>query len=502
MIRKFIFQIVIVLSFMISFTSWADNKEMANFYFEKAKELDFTTEGLFLKEQYYKKVIELLPDCAAAYNNLGDVYEKQGRYEEAIDLYKKANQLSPKSPEPCFGLGDIYFSMGKYQEAKEWYTKGLKYAPNDKLTQERMKLLKDMEGSGIIKRETIRKILTPSSSTRQVGKVVSLTFGEVLIPFDFDRYDIREDAKPQLNELGMALRDKLGLTKDIDIEPLDNSYVIEIAGHTDIRGTDEYNLILSQKRANAVVDYLVRNFGLPRDRFEPKGYGKRVLLSTGTTEADHALNRRVEVTLKQKSDKRGTTRSFSYRDSSLQKLNMEIGVFYMKDGSKKVQIIEDEKSRLKSNLDKYFIFFRPLQDCYVYILQEDSTNKVELLYPKYGSDGKVEKSKDYWIPSFGKAYILDDTKGKEKIHIVVTSWSLKSQIEGFSLEEQVCRAIRGLGTRYIKVVKPPTPPEEIIISFEQGAEQQQVLMYQRISSLLEKIEGDGGWVKTINFWHE
>jgi len=71
---------------------------------------------------------------------------------------------------------------------------------------------------------------------------------------------------------------------------------LEIQGHTDDTGTEEYNLDLSQRRAESVRQYFVKS-GVPEDRVVAKGYGKSVPLTDKTTKAARAKNRRVEFKL-------------------------------------------------------------------------------------------------------------------------------------------------------------------------------------------------------------
>ena len=69
---------------------------------------------------------------------------------------------------------------------------------------------------------------------------------------------------------------------------------LEIQGHTDSRGSDDYNLRLSQRRAQAVVDYLVGK-KVSRDRLVARGYGEKRPIATNKTKAGRAMNRRVEM---------------------------------------------------------------------------------------------------------------------------------------------------------------------------------------------------------------
>lgn len=70
---------------------------------------------------------------------------------------------------------------------------------------------------------------------------------------------------------------------------------IEIGGHADWRGSDAYNLDLSEKRAGAVLDYMIGKFPqITRDQYSAKGYGESVPVATNKTAAGMAKNRRVE----------------------------------------------------------------------------------------------------------------------------------------------------------------------------------------------------------------
>jgi OOP family OmpA-OmpF porin len=72
---------------------------------------------------------------------------------------------------------------------------------------------------------------------------------------------------------------------------------IEIAGHTDTDGEDAFNQTLSEKRAQAVSDYLVKA-GLPADRFTANGYGSTQPLATNDTDEGKAQNRRIEFVVR------------------------------------------------------------------------------------------------------------------------------------------------------------------------------------------------------------
>ncbi|HZF45852.1 MAG TPA: OmpA family protein [Sphingomonadaceae bacterium] len=70
--------------------------------------------------------------------------------------------------------------------------------------------------------------------------------------------------------------------------------LIDVMGHTDSTGSDQYNLDLSQRRANAVADYLTMR-GVSRARVATVGYGERYPVADNSTEYGRAQNRRVEL---------------------------------------------------------------------------------------------------------------------------------------------------------------------------------------------------------------
>ena len=86
------------------------------------------------------------------------------------------------------------------------------------------------------------------------------------------------------------------LDKEIPFLKSNPNVVLEIAGHTDSDGTKEHNLLLSQRRAQAVVDYLV-DHGANRTQLIARGYGETKPIKSNDTKADKANNRRVVFTI-------------------------------------------------------------------------------------------------------------------------------------------------------------------------------------------------------------
>jgi outer membrane protein OmpA-like peptidoglycan-associated protein len=102
------------------------------------------------------------------------------------------------------------------------------------------------------------------------------------VNFDFNSADLTSDARITLDQLGTALRD-----------PKLSAFNFVIAGHTDAKGTEEFNQKLSERRAEAVRNYLIAQHGIAADRLSAKGYGKSQLLDPDHPE--DGVNRRVQI---------------------------------------------------------------------------------------------------------------------------------------------------------------------------------------------------------------
>ncbi len=109
--------------------------------------------------------------------------------------------------------------------------------------------------------------------------------------FDFDKYDIRSDAAENLRKVAEVI-------KAYPKTP------ILIEGHTDSRGSEQYNLKLSEQRALSVKNWMVKNGGVEQSRISTKGWGavRPVAPNTNPDRSDNPAgrqkNRRVEITIR------------------------------------------------------------------------------------------------------------------------------------------------------------------------------------------------------------
>jgi len=112
------------------------------------------------------------------------------------------------------------------------------------------------------------------------GLVMTLQEG---VLFEYDKAELKPGAMRNLQPLISFLKEHPDRT-------------LEIEGYTDSTGSDEYNQGLSQRRADAVRDFLIAN-GIAGDRIVARGYGEAYPVATNTTEAGRLQNRRVEVVI-------------------------------------------------------------------------------------------------------------------------------------------------------------------------------------------------------------
>lgn len=105
------------------------------------------------------------------------------------------------------------------------------------------------------------------------------------IHYDYNKWFIRDNAKPELDKLVKLMQDNPAIQ-------------IELSSHCDARGSDQHNMKLSQRRAETAVEYIVSR-GIQRSRITAKGYGETRLLNRCANkitcaEEEHQLNRRTE----------------------------------------------------------------------------------------------------------------------------------------------------------------------------------------------------------------
>ncbi|HPE60885.1 MAG: OmpA family protein [Thiothrix sp.] len=131
--------------------------------------------------------------------------------------------------------------------------------------------------------------VTAATTTNLLDRVeIGKRFRVDNIYYDYNKATLRADALPNLDKVHHILTDNPQL-------------IVELGSHADSRGSDAYNLSLSQKRAESAVDYIIGT-GIVPARISAKGYGESRLLNhcsndVKCSDAEHEANRRTEFTI-------------------------------------------------------------------------------------------------------------------------------------------------------------------------------------------------------------
>jgi outer membrane protein OmpA-like peptidoglycan-associated protein len=122
----------------------------------------------------------------------------------------------------------------------------------------------------------------PVVEVPQESKKVMMDLSNTL--FAFDRFNLTDEAVAELNKVAAWLNDNPELH-------------VEISGHTDSEGTDDYNLRLSEERARSVHDYFTAN-GVNAARLSYRGYGESEPIADNSNPKGRQQSRRVELKIK------------------------------------------------------------------------------------------------------------------------------------------------------------------------------------------------------------
>ena len=158
----------------------------------------------------------------------------------------------------------------------------VKPTPPPPAAQEQPRVEKVEEAPPVTKPSLSEEEIFMSKSLEEINMEAPLK----MIHFDYDRFEIRPDARPVLDS------DAAWLKKFASVKVL-------IEGHCDERGTEEYNLALGERRAKSTMDYLV-SLGISPDRMKIISYGKSQPLEPGHSETAWAKNRRAQFLIIEK----------------------------------------------------------------------------------------------------------------------------------------------------------------------------------------------------------
>ena len=125
-------------------------------------------------------------------------------------------------------------------------------------------------------------VVEPVAAVEPTPEPVETVRVELDVKFDFDKSKVKEESYSDIQNLADFMNQYPQTTTTVE-------------GHTDSVGTDSYNQKLSERRATAVREVLVNQYGVGADRVDSVGYGETRPVADNATEAGRAVNRRVEA---------------------------------------------------------------------------------------------------------------------------------------------------------------------------------------------------------------
>jgi outer membrane protein OmpA-like peptidoglycan-associated protein len=228
------------------------------------------------EESLKSKGFEIVFSCATSNGSCFSSGQDEGGFYlgQAVG---NANEI-PKMPDSDYVQN--WFSKGRYLLAKLDRPEGAVYvaiyfgeAERGNSAIVKVVETKEMETNKI-------QFVNASQMEQALGSTGKIALYGIL--FDFDKDVIKPESKPTLDEIAKLLTDSPDLK-------------VQVVGHTDNKGTPEYNLNLSKRRAASVVSALTGQYGIAADRLTSEGMGATQPVDTNDTEEGRAKNRRVEL---------------------------------------------------------------------------------------------------------------------------------------------------------------------------------------------------------------
>ena len=210
----------------------------------------------------------------------------RGEWGQARDWLTEAHELGSSDEwraRALFRIGESYAGERDWVRAVGYFRHADRLHDLAMIREALRAALRESQGE-IVSRAAI------SDALGAKGVLVSDARMDLHINFEFDSARLTEGGRAQAEELGEAL-----LLVEYDEGPAEWLLI----GHTDAQGTRSYNRALSVRRAAAVRAYLTDEFGFDARDIDVEGQGEDQLLDEETTEAAHAVNRRVEVVRRQ-----------------------------------------------------------------------------------------------------------------------------------------------------------------------------------------------------------
>lgn len=217
-----------------------------------------------------------------------DAYAKAEDSKDFNDIY-----YAKRRAEIALAYAKAQMTENEFNDLKKTYDEKMAIAAaqakakEDELARlkaelaEKERLLKEKEEEQLKTQKELEDAIKGVGEVKKDERGLVVYFSDIL--FDFDKKNLRPAAQEALIKLAGVL----------DKHP---QYKINVEGHTDSIGSDEYNMKLSNGRAGSVADFLIGH-GIGSDRVTTKGYGETKPVADNKTPEGRQRNRRVEIIL-------------------------------------------------------------------------------------------------------------------------------------------------------------------------------------------------------------
>jgi outer membrane protein OmpA-like peptidoglycan-associated protein len=256
----------------------------------------------------------------------------------------------------------------------------------------------------------------PANSGGRTGATVDLQ-----VQFEYNSAQLTPQAVAQLEALAQALTD-----------PSVSSNRFRIEGHTDADGSAAYNQTLSERRAQAVKQFLIEH-GVGAPRLQARGFGESKPIADENTAEGKALDRRVAVVNLGKIAGPATAKDkpvdeakppqpvaeTKAKHQAKSKPTVDVVVQYERNGQKQ----QVKPGTVLRPVDNFNVSFTPTARSYVYVFKFDTQGSPSIVFPnkEYSATvNPVVPQRSYVVPSDGRWLRLTETPGEEEIVVLAS----------------------------------------------------------------------------------
>ena len=244
----------------------------------------------FLEQEDYLLAQENNSDFSMLSFGMMGTFKTSVSEKSRVELFSKGKSKLAET----YTAGDMTFVLDKIPSERRFILRAdfidanASVSIEDSQTGKKMEFPRETNGDFIIDFEDGSEQLTLKDGNKEIKVSEGAKFNLSEVYYDFNSFRLKKESTSYLNDLVSLLKENSGVK-------------IQVRSHTDSRGPSNYNKLLSQKRADAVIQFL-ESKGISADRLESVGLGETELTNkcadgVQCTNAEHAKNRRTEFAI-------------------------------------------------------------------------------------------------------------------------------------------------------------------------------------------------------------